>query len=131
MKKYTQRELVTSALLKGKEQRKHYTHPLPDNPAVTVWGTVAIIFKDDVFLVSITEFHDPSEVSASRDEWDVDELYTLTNLVEVEALLSQRLSIALDELGPAKGINHFQLVNRTNILLWVSENRPTGTNIFL
>ena len=107
MRKYTQLELVTSTLLKGKEQRKHYTHPLRDNPAVKVWGTVSVILKKDVFLVSIREIHDPSEVYASRDEWDVDELFKLTSLMEVEALLSQRLSITLDELKPAKGIKHF------------------------
>ncbi len=111
MKKYTQLELVTSALLKGKEQRKNYTHPLPGNSAVTVYGTVAVILRDDVFLVAIEELHDPSEISASLSlencEWNVDELFKLSSFTEVEALLSQRLAIKLDELGPAKGIKHF------------------------
>ena len=108
MKKYTRRELVTSALLKGKEQRKNYTHPSPENSVATVYGTVAVILRDSLFLISIVEVHDPSEISSSRDEWDVDELHELPSLAEVEVLLSQRLTIQLDELGPAKGIRHFQ-----------------------
>ena len=63
-----------SALLRGKEQRKNYTQPKTE-ASITACGTVAIILKDDAFLVSIEEVHEPSE-KFYEDEYDVQELYT-------------------------------------------------------
>ncbi|GAA4349316.1 hypothetical protein GCM10023185_05950 [Hymenobacter saemangeumensis] len=106
MQKPTRRELVTSALLRGKEQHKNYTQPRTESSA-TAFGTVAVILKGDVFLISIQEVHVPSK-KYYDDEYDVEELHTVLTLTEVEQLLRQRLGIELDELGPAKGIKRFR-----------------------
>ena len=95
-----------SALLRGKEQRKSYTQPRTE-ASITAFGTVAIILKDNAFLVSIEEVHEPSE-KFYEDEYDVEELHTVFTLIEVEQLLRQRLGIELDELGPAKGVKRFR-----------------------
>ncbi|UOQ99710.1 hypothetical protein MUN81_09485 [Hymenobacter sp. 5317J-9] len=107
MKKHSQKELVISALLKGKEQRKHYTHQLQDLSNTNVFGTVAVILKDSRFCISIEEIHEPPVKSSALEEYDVEELHHLSTLLEVEDFLKQRLGIALDELGPARGSRRF------------------------
>ena len=107
MQQLTRRELVTSALLRGKEQRKNYTQPRTEASTIA-FGTVAVILKDDTFLISIEEVHEPLSEKFYEDEYDVEELHTVPTLTEVEQLLRQRLGIELDELGPAKGIRRFR-----------------------
>jgi hypothetical protein len=107
VRKYSQRESVVNALLLGKEQRKHYQHPLQDKSGTRVFGTVAVILRNDNFLISIEEVHDPPVRSIDLEEYDVEELYCVPTLIEVEDLLRRRLAIELDELGPAKGYKRF------------------------
>ncbi|MBO2009078.1 hypothetical protein [Hymenobacter negativus] len=68
---------------------------------------MAVILKGTHFLISNAEVHDPSAKSGDLEEYDIEELHHASTLLEVEKLLQQKLAIALDELGPAKGIRRF------------------------
>ena len=108
VKKYSQRELVINALLKGKEQRKHYSHQLQTSSAVTtVLGTAAVVLKEGAFWLAIEEIHDPPVKSAAMEEYDVEELHHFSDLAETESFLSQRLNLELDTFGPARGSRRF------------------------
>jgi len=107
--KYSQRELVINALLKGKEQRKQYSHQIQTDSAVTtVFGTAAVILKEGTYWLAVEEIHDPPVKSAAMEEYDVEELHHFPDLAETESFLSQRLNLALDTFGPARGSRHFR-----------------------
>jgi len=101
------RTQIVNSLLRGKEQKKDYLLHAPDAKDDTTCGTVAVILKDNTFLISIQEIKYPGEVAFLERGWDVDELHTVSSLDAVEELLKSRLNIGLEELGPAKGSRRF------------------------
>ncbi|UOQ51737.1 hypothetical protein [Hymenobacter cellulosivorans] len=107
MKKPSRKEIVVNALLRGKEQKKDYLLTPLEKAPNTICGTVAVIFQENKFLISIQEIEYPGEIAFLERGWDVDELYTVPTLDMAEELLKSRLNISLEELGPAKGSKRF------------------------
>ncbi len=101
----TNRELVISALMRGKEQRLNYLLPLDDTGPNT-YGKVAVIFRQGSFLVLIRERKQPTAFFQAA-EYHPDELHTLPDLAAVENLLETRLQLCLEELVPSKGMRLF------------------------
>jgi hypothetical protein len=107
MDKPDKKTKVITFLLRGKEQKKDYLLHAPDVKDDTTYGTVAVILKDNKFLISIQEIKYPGEVAFLERGWDVDELHAAASLDAVEELLKSRLNISLEELGSAKGSRRF------------------------
>jgi hypothetical protein len=102
----TNRELVISALLRGKEQRLNYLLKSLDGTGPDIYGKMAVLFRQGVFLVVIRE-RKPFTVLYQPEEYHADERYTLPDLAAVEHLMATRLRTRLAELRPSKGMRLF------------------------
>lgn len=106
MNELSNRELVVSALARGKEQRLNYLLKPLDGTGPDTYGKLAVLFRQGIFLVVIRE-RKPYTVRYQPEEYRVDELYALPDLAAVERLLATRLRTQLAELRPSKGMRLF------------------------